>query len=92
LRDGLNHVFAGMLMSGTLVIIRVTDDTHRSASLIRAELDWLSFLRQHDCAVTKPLPANDGDLLKTLSSGDRLLHVVCFERFTGNPVSPSNPQ
>jgi Ser/Thr protein kinase RdoA (MazF antagonist) len=92
LRNGLNHVFAGMLMSGIPVIIRITDDTHRTARLIQAELDWLSFLRQHGCTVTRPLPANDGSLLKTLSAGDRLLHVVCFERFTGSPVTPRDPR
>jgi hypothetical protein len=45
LRNGLNHVFAGTLVSGATVIIRITDDAHRAASLIQAELDWLSFLR-----------------------------------------------
>ena len=74
------------------MIIRLTDDTHRTASLIGAELDWLSFLRHHGCTVTNPLPANDGNLLKTLSSDGRTLHVVCFERFTGSPVTPGDPQ
>src|SRR5262249_42744476 len=66
--------------------------THRSASLIGAELDWLSFLRHHDCTVTTPLPASDGDLLKTLCAGGRTLHVVCFARLTGRPVTPGDPQ
>ena len=43
-------------------------------------------------AVTTPLPANDGDLLKTLSAGGRTLHVVCFIQFTGSPVTPDDPQ
>jgi amicoumacin kinase len=42
--------------------------------------------------VTKPLPNSGGDLLKTLSAGGRTLHVVCFERFTGSPVTPGDPQ
>jgi amicoumacin kinase len=92
LRNGQNHVFAGMLLSGTPVIIRITDDTHRSGQLIQAELDWLSFLRQHGCTVTNLLPSNDGHLLKTLSAGGRTLHVVYFARFTGSPVTPGDPQ
>jgi Ser/Thr protein kinase RdoA (MazF antagonist) len=73
------------------VIIRLTDDTHRSARLIQAELDWLRFLRHQGCTVTNPLPARDGELLKTLTSGQRTVHVVCFERFTGSPVTPGDP-
>jgi Ser/Thr protein kinase RdoA (MazF antagonist) len=92
LRNGQNHVFAGLLASGTAVIIRITDDTHRSSQLIQAELDWLSFLRRQGCTVTTPLPAKDGDLLKTFSAGSRTLHVVCFARFTGSPVTPGDPQ
>jgi amicoumacin kinase len=92
LREGLNHVFAGTRRSGTAVIVRLTDDAHRSASLIRAELEWLHFLRQHGCTVTTPLPAGDGDLLKTLRAGGRTLHAVCFERLTGRPVTPGDPQ
>jgi Ser/Thr protein kinase RdoA (MazF antagonist) len=92
LRNGQNHVFAGMLSSGTSVIIRISDDTHRTACLIQAELDWLSFLRQHHCTVTAPLPASDGDLLKTLSAGGRTLHVVCFGRLTGSPVTAGDPR
>jgi amicoumacin kinase len=91
LRTGQNHVFAGRLESGTAVIIRLTDDTHRSGRLVQAELDWLRFLRQHGCTVTEPLPANDGKLLKTLSAGGRNLHVVCFARLTGRPVTPGDP-
>jgi Ser/Thr protein kinase RdoA (MazF antagonist) len=49
-------------------IIRITDDTHRSASLINTELDWLRFLRQHGCTVTTPVLANNGDQLKTLKT------------------------
>src|SRR5262249_46992533 len=92
LRNGQNHVFAGRLASGTAVIIRITDDTHRTSRLIQAELDWLSFLRHHGCTVTEPLPANDGKLLKTFSAGRRTLHVVCFARLTGRPVTPGDPQ
>jgi amicoumacin kinase len=92
LREGLNHVFAGTRRSGTAVIMRLTDDAHRSASLIRAELEWLRFLRRHGCTVTTPLPTNDGQLLRTLSAGGRTLHAVCFERLTGRPVTPGDPQ
>jgi Ser/Thr protein kinase RdoA (MazF antagonist) len=92
LREGLNHVLAGTRRSGIAMIIRLTDDVHRSAPLIRAELEWLCFLRRHGCTVTNPLPANDGELLKTPSVGGRTLHAVCFERLSGCPVPPGDPQ
>ena len=49
LRDGQNHVFSARRnvrknMGGQKVIVRVTDDNHRSAALIEGELSWLAYL------------------------------------------------
>jgi hypothetical protein len=87
-REGLNHVFAGTRRLGTTVIIRLTDDMYRSASLIRAEFEWLRLLRQHGCSVTTPLLATDGQLLKTLDTGGPTLHAFCFGALNRPASSP----
>jgi Ser/Thr protein kinase RdoA (MazF antagonist) len=86
LRAGQNHVYGGRLASGKTVIIRVTDDRHRAAALIRGELSWLTFLSENGCAVPTPLPGRDGRLLITRRGMGRTLHVVCFDRLDGSVV------
>jgi Ser/Thr protein kinase RdoA (MazF antagonist) len=92
LRDGLNHVFAGRLADGQERIIRVTDDRHRTAALIGAELSWLAFLSEGGCAVPKPIAAKDGALVRSLRVGEPLIHVVCFTWLDGAPVNANDPK
>jgi Ser/Thr protein kinase RdoA (MazF antagonist) len=97
LRDGQNHVFSarrddGHKAGGQKVIVRVTDDSHRSAALIDGELSWLAFLSAHGCAVSNPLPASDDSLLTTLAVGGEQVHVVCFTYLDGSQVDPGDPR
>jgi len=97
LRDGQNHVFSARRddrhkTGGERVIVRVTDDSHRSAALIEGELSWLAYLSAHGCAVSSPLPASDDSLLTSLSAGGGQVHVVCFTYLDGSQVDPTDPR
>jgi len=92
LRDGQNHVFSARRDDNRKVIVRVTDDSHRSAALIEGELSWLAYLSAHGCAVSSPLPASDDSLLTSLSAGGGQVHVVCFTYLDGSQVDPTDPR
>ncbi len=92
LRDGQNHVYSARRDDGRKAIVRITDDSHRSAALIDGELAWLAYLSAHGCAVSSPIPANDDSLLTSLTAGGRQVHVVCFTYLEGIQVDPADPR
>lgn len=89
IRDGVNHVFATESASGEPVIIRISDGAVRCRDEVLGELIWLSYLNQHGCTVTTPIPAQSGALLETITASETLLHVSCFERFGGRELNPN---
>jgi Ser/Thr protein kinase RdoA (MazF antagonist) len=97
LRDGQNHVFSARRngdgkATGRRVIVRVTDDSHRSAALIGGELSWLAYLSAHGCAVSRPIPASDGTLMTSLTIDGQQVHLVCFTYLDGSQIDPTDPR
>lgn len=92
LRDGMNHVLSARRADGVEVILRVTDDDHRSAGQIAAEVDWVEFLADGGCAVSRPLRSLRDRLLRTETEGDRAYHSVVFTKVSGVEVLPQKPE
>ena len=67
---------------GKLCFLRLTPAEEKSAAHIRAELDFLSHLQQADYPALRPIPADNGDLLLTLSTPWGDWHACAF---TGVP-------
>ncbi|PQO34133.1 hypothetical protein DTL21_11370 [Bremerella cremea] len=88
IRDGLNHVFGTESMDGEPVIVRIGDGALRSHGEVAGELLWLNHLNRKGCTVTTPILSRLGELLETIETNHRVMHVACFERFAGETIYP----
>lgn len=89
IRDGINHVFGSESIHGEPVIIRIGDGDIRSHGEVAGELLWLNHLKRRGCRVTTPILSRLGELLETIETNDKRMHVACFERFAGQRLYPS---
>jgi Ser/Thr protein kinase RdoA (MazF antagonist) len=71
------------------VILRVSYRPDRSLSQIRAELEYVRYLADHDVKVAVPIPSVNGKDVETLVFDDHPLQLVCFSKGIGMRV-PDN--
>ncbi len=72
-----NFVYA----SGSRVI-RITHESHRSREQLLGELEFLTFLAEHDAPVARPVRLSNGEWLETIAP----FHICQFERAPGTPA------
>ncbi len=68
---------------GQRCILRLTPVTHRSASQVAAELDWVQFLAQNQAGVSAPIRSRSGQLCHTVSSNGDVFVAAAFNRAPG---------
>src|SRR5229473_2427176 len=79
-----NRVFR-VCVDGRPLIIRMTPESRRSESEVRAELAWLRFLGQHGIAVVRPVSKDPAAV--RLRDGERV-NLVMFDYIHGLPPQP----
>ncbi|UCC16284.1 MAG: phosphotransferase [Dehalococcoidales bacterium] len=85
-RISANAVYP-FLKNGEVFILRFSPVEERTADTIRAELEFLRYLRSEDYRVPDTLPSKNGNELELINTpwGDYL--AVVFERVPGNALS-----
>jgi Ser/Thr protein kinase RdoA (MazF antagonist) len=83
LRNGANSVYE--FQSGTSrLIIRLTDNRHRTHEQLDAELDFVRFVAAHGVRAACPVPSARGAVVETLEVDDGMTwHAVVFPALPG---------
>lgn len=71
-------------------IMKVTHAGHRSADLVRGEIDWIRHLCRHGVAACPAVPAGDGDLACEIPVDGTSFVVSTFEKAPGRHVKAAD--
>lgn len=88
LRRVENFVYEARL-EGRPVILRVTEEKHRSVEELRAELDWMGFLVREGMSVVSPILSKSQMSVETLD-GESLFHASVFEKAEGDSLKENS--
>lgn len=72
---------------GNAKIVRVTDESHRTAPEIAAELNWIEHLHHAGVPVCRPQAHQDGSALGSFQRNGTHYHFVLFTKSTGKPLA-----
>ncbi|RKN84751.1 phosphotransferase enzyme family protein [Paenibacillus ginsengarvi] len=78
-----NFVFGAMDDRRQARILRLTHTSHRTASMIQAELDWIWDLADHEVPAARPIRTRDHKPLAEIGSGNASFIVTAFEKAPG---------
>lgn len=83
-RDGANAVYQ-FQAGGTRLVLRLTEDRHRSRGQLEAELDFVRFISSRGVAAACPLPSVVGAWVETVAADDAAdaWHAVVFTAAPG---------
>lgn len=84
--DGFENYVCESTRQGHDYVLRISDGSRRSLSLVQAELDWVNYLAEHGASVCVPLCSRNGQLVETLTSDGRTFMGVVFEKAPGGMV------
>ena len=68
-------------------IIRVTPPGHKTIDEVKAEVDWLSYLVEHNAPVVRVRPSQNDNLVEIVDTDEGPISVVCFEWAQGHIVT-----
>jgi Ser/Thr protein kinase RdoA (MazF antagonist) len=71
-------------------ILRITHNSHRSYQQIRAELDWIGYLRANGMRVSRPVLSESGNTIETVKAGNSEFLAVVFEKARGEEIKRRN--
>lgn len=71
-------------------ILRITSDLHRTKSQIKAELDWIDFLKAGGINACAAISNEKGKRIVSIATPADILHCVLFEKAGGNPINAGN--
>lgn len=84
--DGFESFIYEYEIDGQGRILRVTHSSHRSADMIRGEVEWVNYLSKWGVSCAQALPATNEKLVNTVADAeDGYFSVVSFARAPGRP-------
>jgi Ser/Thr protein kinase RdoA (MazF antagonist) len=84
--ESQNFVYRFRDSAGAEMYLRLTHDSHRSAQLVGAELDFVNYLGENGADVAAPVRSRAGNLVETLSTPIGDFHAAVFRAVDGQPV------
>jgi Ser/Thr protein kinase RdoA (MazF antagonist) len=88
---GGNESFVyGFESEGNEYIIKIIHSSHRSAPLVRAELDWLNYLDSHGVRVSRAIPSRNQAHVETIEVKDTYFVAVAYEKAKGIMIDENN--
>ncbi len=84
IRDGENFVYRFKSSIGRRLVLRVTDNSHRSHHTILAELEFINHLKKKGLSVAIPVVAKNGSLVLSENTNNKDFHACVFEEQTGD--------
>ena len=83
LHESSNFVCSFSDAQGQLRYLRMSHASHRTSEHLAAELEFVQYLKAHDCPVAAPLPSAQGNLIEPLSNRGETFHASVFEAAPG---------
>ena len=66
------------------VVVRVTEDLHRSREELEGELDWIEYLSRNGVRIALPIETEEREMLSSFELGGQLYHVSVFSWAPGH--------
>lgn len=84
--DGFESFIYEFSRGAQSCILRIGHSVRRSEKLVRGEIDWINYLHQGGAGVSRPVAADNGELVTVIEdgSGDYFL-ATAFEKARGRP-------
>lgn len=89
LRSNQNHVYA-CRRDGEKCILRISRGRQRTMAQVRAELEWVGFLRSQGVKACLPIPTGNGEPCVEVAVDGQSCIVTCFEHAPGRAVVPGD--
>ncbi len=70
-------------------ILRLTENSHRTADQVEAELHWIKFLHSNEVGVAEPLISSNQRLVESFESESGTLHATIFREADGQSFEVS---
>lgn len=80
---GFDNLVYTFKRNGSHYVLRVSHSSHRVPSQIQAELNWITYLADHEVQVCKPWPSARGEWLEMFESDNGTFLMTSFERAQG---------
>jgi Ser/Thr protein kinase RdoA (MazF antagonist) len=77
---------------GRDLILRLTHSSHRTAGLVKGELDWIHYLHENGANVCRPIQSVRDQLVEVIPAGDTCFIATVFERARGIRASAGDPE
>jgi Ser/Thr protein kinase RdoA (MazF antagonist) len=87
--EGAANLVYDYELDGKPLILRISYTPERSIAQIRAELDFVNYLAEHEVRVSKPVASQNGNLVETVWSEGIPFQIVSFVKGKGMRV-PDN--
>lgn len=90
-RDVMNKVYFGQLLSGKRVVVRLSRATHRSYALVCEEVAFMNQLHEAGLNCCFALQSQEGDHVKKISLEDEDYYLIVMNRLPGVALKPGMP-
>jgi Ser/Thr protein kinase RdoA (MazF antagonist) len=89
--DVENFVYS-LTHQGEERILRLTHSSHRTADLVRGELEWMDYLHRNGVSVARSIPSAAGRLVEVIAAGETCFIATLFEKAKGTRVRSNDPE
>ncbi|KYK32326.1 MAG: phosphotransferase [Theionarchaea archaeon] len=83
---GFDNIVYEFERDGEPFVLRFTHSSHRTAELIKGEVDFLNYLADNDASVSRAVPSENGELVEVITLKNSYYSVVAFEKAKGVPA------
>lgn len=90
---GFQNFVYESVREGKPLVLRIAHQYHRSAKMVRGELEWMNYLYERGIPCPKPVVSLAGQLVEVVESGDSYFVACAFEKREGElpPSYKENP-
>lgn len=83
---GFDNIVYEYERDGEPFILRFTHSSHKTAALVKGEIDFLNYLADNDASVSRAVPSENGELVEVITLKNSYYSVVAFEKAKGIPA------
>jgi len=82
-----HHFIGSYLKNEEQFILRLTNESHRSFEMIKAEIEWIQYLFQKGISVSCPIPSQSGNFIEKIELENGYVTAVSFIKADGNSLT-----
>ncbi|MBP0723732.1 phosphotransferase [Bacillus sp. RG28] len=82
-----HHFIGSYIKNGEQFILRLTNESHRSLEMIKAEINWIHYLFQTGISVSCPIPSQSGQFVEKIELENGYVTAVSFIKAVGRSLT-----